>query len=94
MLVIERLADPIVSLPRDAFRKREPVQLRSVITGKIGSPVTIRQTQVSIASLKCISRPASVPRSRLTVPRAALLQTAPANRPAGCAVFPRLENHE
>jgi ribose 5-phosphate isomerase len=46
MLVIERFADPIVSLPPDAFRKREPVQLRSVITGKIGSPVTIRQPQV------------------------------------------------
>jgi hypothetical protein len=45
MLVRERFADPIVSLPPDAFRKREPVQLRSVITGKIGSPVTIRQPQ-------------------------------------------------
>src|SRR5260370_3249872 len=30
-------------LPPDAFRKREPVHLRSAITGKIGSPVTIRQ---------------------------------------------------
>jgi hypothetical protein len=37
-------ADPIISLPPDAFRKREPVHLRSAITGKIGSPVTIRQT--------------------------------------------------
>ncbi len=50
MLVIERFADPIVSLPPDAFRKREPVQLRSVITGKIGSPVTIRQPQVTAFS--------------------------------------------
>jgi len=49
MLVIERFADPIVSLPPDAFRKREPVQLRSVITGKIGSPVTIRQPHVDQA---------------------------------------------
>jgi hypothetical protein len=40
-LVTERFADPIVSLPTDAFRKRGPVHLRS--TGKIGSPVTIRQ---------------------------------------------------
>src|SRR5246127_1798700 len=39
-------ADPIVSLPPDAFRKREPVHLRS--TGKIGSPVTIRQPQVRV----------------------------------------------
>jgi hypothetical protein len=45
MLVIERFADPIVSLPPDAFRSESPVQLRSVITGKIGSPVTIRQPQ-------------------------------------------------
>jgi len=37
--------DPIVSLPPDAFRKRQPVHLRSAITGKIGSPVTIRQPQ-------------------------------------------------
>ena len=29
----------------DAFRKREPVHLRSAITGKIGAPVTIRQPQ-------------------------------------------------
>jgi hypothetical protein len=41
ILVTERFADPIVSLPTDAFRKREAVHLRS--TGKIGSPVTIRQ---------------------------------------------------
>jgi hypothetical protein len=34
-LVTERFADPIVSLPPDAFRKREPVHLRSAITGKI-----------------------------------------------------------
>jgi hypothetical protein len=40
-LVTERFADPIVSLPTDAFRKEERVHLRS--TGKIGSPVTIRQ---------------------------------------------------
>ena len=46
-LVTERFADPIVSLPPDAFRKREPVHLRSAITGKIGSPVTIRQPHVS-----------------------------------------------
>jgi hypothetical protein len=46
-LVTERFADPIVSLPPDAFRKREPVHLRSAITGKIGSPVTIRQPQVT-----------------------------------------------
>jgi hypothetical protein len=45
ILVTERFADPIVSLPPDAFRKREPVHLRSAITGKIGSPVTIRQPQ-------------------------------------------------
>jgi hypothetical protein len=42
-LVTERFADPIVSLPPDAFRKREPVHLRSAITGKIGSLVAIRQ---------------------------------------------------
>jgi hypothetical protein len=35
----------IVSLPPEAFRKREPVHLRRAITGKIGSPVTIRQPQ-------------------------------------------------
>jgi len=40
ILVTERFADPIVSLPPDAFRKREPVHLRSAITGKIGSAVT------------------------------------------------------
>ena len=39
----ERFANPIVSLPPDVFRKREPVHLRSAITGKIGPPVTIRQ---------------------------------------------------
>jgi hypothetical protein len=43
ILVTERFADPIVSLPPDAFRRREPVHLRSAITGKIGSPATIRQ---------------------------------------------------
>jgi hypothetical protein len=37
-LVIERFADPIVSLPPDAFRKREPVHLRSAITGKSALP--------------------------------------------------------
>ena len=42
-MVIERFADPIVSLLSDAFRKRESVHLRSAITGKIGSPVTIRR---------------------------------------------------
>jgi hypothetical protein len=47
-LVLERFADPIVSLPPDAFRKREPVHLRSAITGKIGSPVTIRQPQARV----------------------------------------------
>jgi hypothetical protein len=46
ILVTDRFADPIVSLPPDAFRKREPVHLRSAITGKIGSPVTIRQPHV------------------------------------------------
>jgi len=45
ILVTERFEDPIVSLPPDAFRKREPVHLRSAITGKIGPPVTIRQPQ-------------------------------------------------
>jgi len=49
ILVTERFADPIVSLPPDAFRKREPVHLRSAITGKIGSPVTIRQPQLGQA---------------------------------------------
>jgi hypothetical protein len=49
ILVTERFADPIVSLPPDVFRKREPVHLRSAITGKIGSPVTIRQTQVTFS---------------------------------------------
>ena len=44
-MVIERFADPIVSLPPDVFRKREPVHLRSAIAGKIGPPVTIRQQQ-------------------------------------------------
>jgi hypothetical protein len=43
ILVTECFADPIVSLPTDAFRKREAVDLRS--TGKIRSPVTIRQPQ-------------------------------------------------
>jgi hypothetical protein len=53
--VIERFADPIVSLPPDSFRKREPVHLRSAITGKIGSPVTIRQAQAtSEATIKAI----------------------------------------
>ena len=52
MLVIERFADPIVSLRPDAFRKREPVQLRSVITGKIGSPVTIRQPQLQLLQMQ------------------------------------------
>jgi hypothetical protein len=42
ILVTERFAYPFVSLPPDAFRKRGPVHLRSAITGKIGSPVTIR----------------------------------------------------
>jgi hypothetical protein len=37
---------------RVAFRKREPVHLRSAITGKIGSPVTIRQPQVREARIK------------------------------------------
>jgi len=46
-LVTERFADPIVSLPPDAFRKREPVHLRGAITGKIGSPITIRQPQAA-----------------------------------------------
>ena len=49
ILVTERFADPIVSLPPDAFRKREPVHLRSAITGKIGSPVTIRQPHAAFA---------------------------------------------
>jgi hypothetical protein len=49
ILVTERFADPIVSLPPDAFRKREPVHLRSAITGKIGSPVTIRQPHAAVA---------------------------------------------
>jgi hypothetical protein len=42
----ERLAETI-SLPQDAFRKREPVHLHS--TDKIDSPVTIRQPQVTSA---------------------------------------------
>jgi hypothetical protein len=39
------IRDPFVSLSPNAFRKRGPVHLRSAITGKIGSPVTIRQPQ-------------------------------------------------
>jgi hypothetical protein len=47
ILVIGRFADAIVSLPPDGFRKREPVHLRSAITGKISSFVTIRQPHAS-----------------------------------------------
>ena len=51
-------ADPIVSLPPDAFQKREPVHLRSAITGKIGSPLTIRQPQVElVAGMSMLAKP-------------------------------------
>jgi hypothetical protein len=54
-----RCADPIVSLPQDAFRKREPVHLRSAITGKIGSFLTIRQPQVATRAFPVFALPVS-----------------------------------
>jgi hypothetical protein len=87
ILVTERFADPIVSLPSDAFRKREPVHLRSAITGKIGSPVTIRQRQIRLAEVQgTFSLNASSATSRSLSAGLSFLGVVDARSPVGIRV--------